>query len=288
MSYSYSEIVNLNTEIKGQGYPILCLHGHPGSGSSLSVFTNQLSTRFQTIAPDLRGYGKSKFKDNFLMTDHLGDLEALLDKLKVEKCLVLGWSLGGILAMELALKLPQRVSGLILIATAAKPRGSHPPISWQDNLFTGIAGLIACINSNWRWNIEIFGKRSLFRYLIQQHTTTAYHYIASSAVSAYLQTSPAATRALMTAIKSGYNRVPDLELITCPSLILAGEQDRHITSASSLETAQHLNNSQWLCYPNTAHLFPWEIPHQVMSDIEDWLGGEWGVGNREWGIGSGE
>jgi pimeloyl-ACP methyl ester carboxylesterase len=288
MSYSYSEIVNLNTEIKGQGYPILCLHGHPGSGSSLSVFTNKLSTRFQTIAPDLRGYGKSKFKDNFLMTDHLDDLEALLDKLKVEKCLVLGWSLGGILAMELALRLPQRVSGLILIATAAKPRGSHPPISWQDNLFTGIAGLIACINSNWRWNIEIFGKRSLFRYLIQQHTTTAYNYIASSAVSAYLQTSPVATRALMTAIKSGYNRVPDLELITCPTLVLAGEQDRHITAASSLETAQHLKNSQWLCYPNTAHLFPWEIPHQVMSDIDDWLIGEWEVGNGEWGVGSGE
>ncbi len=276
MSYSYREIVNLNTEIKGQGYPILCLHGHPGSGSSLSVFTNQLSTGFQTIAPDLRGYGKSKFKDNFLMTDHLADLEALLDKLKVEKCLVLGWSLGGILAMELALRLPHRVSGLILIATAAKPRGSHPPISWQDNLFTGIAGLIACINSNWRWNIEIFGKRSLFRYLIQQHTTTAYRYIASSAVLAYLQTSPVATRALMTAIKSGYNRVPDLELITCPSLVLAGEQDRHITAASSLETAQHLKNSQWFCYPNTAHLFPWEIPHQVMSDIDDWLIGEWG------------
>ena len=98
--------------------------------------------------------------------------------------------------MELALRLPQRVTGLILVATAARPRGNHPPISWQDNIYTGIAGLLNYIKPSWQWNIETFGKRSLFRYLIQQHTPTAYNYIAREAVPAYLQTSPAATSAL--------------------------------------------------------------------------------------------
>ena len=51
--------MELNTEIKGQGQPILCLHGHPGSAASMSVFTNYLSQQYQTITPDLRGYGKS-------------------------------------------------------------------------------------------------------------------------------------------------------------------------------------------------------------------------------------
>jgi pimeloyl-ACP methyl ester carboxylesterase len=266
-----NKAVNLNVEVQGEGFPILCLHGHPGSGSSLSVFSDRLSKRFQTIAPDLRGYGKSRFQGDFDMRDHLTDLEALIDRLGIEKCLVLGWSLGGILAMELALMLPQRVTGLILIATAARPRGNHPPISLPDNLYTGIAALLNWVKPGWRWNIETFGKRSLFRYLIQQHTPTAYRYIASSAVPAYLQTSPAATRALFGAIQSGYNRVTDLEQIFCPSLVLAGTEDRHITVNSSLETAQHLINSQWLCYPNTAHLFPWEIPDQVLSDIDSWL-----------------
>lgn len=266
-----SQALTLNVHVKGEGFPILCLHGHPGSGSSLSVFTKHLSKQFQTLAPDLRGYGNSRTQQNFNMTDHLIDLEALLDRFGVNRCLILGWSLGGILAMELALRLPQRVSGLILIATAARPRGSHPPISWEDNLYTGIASILNRLQPGWQWNIETFGKRSLYRYLIQQHTPAAYQYLALEAMSAYLQTSSVATRAMNTALRTGYNRLADLGKIECPCLVLAGANDRHITAESSRETAQHLKDCQWRCYPNTAHLFPWEIPNQVLNDIDQWI-----------------
>jgi proline iminopeptidase len=266
-----SSSVALNVQVQGQGFPILCLHGHPGSSSSLSVFTNHLSQKFQTFAPDLRGYGKSRFHGNFKMSDHLIDLEALLDRFELEKCLILGWSLGGILAMELAMKLPQRITGLILVATSAKPRGNHPPVTWQDNLYTGIASLLSYIQPDWQWNIETFGKRSLLRYLIQQHTPTAYRYIATEAVPAYLQTSGAATRALYTAMSSMYDRLIDLQKIQCPSLVLSGAQDYHITSESSRETSQYLRDCQFHCYPNTAHLFPWEIPDVVLKDIDKWF-----------------
>ncbi len=264
--------MNLNVKIEGLGFPLLCLHGHPGNSQCLSVFTNKLSQRLKTFAPDLRGYGKSRVSENFEMSDHLTDLEALLDFYQIDRCLLLGWSLGGILAIELALRNPNRFSGLILVATAARPRSSHPKTTWQDLLFTGIAATINYFNPGGKWNIETFGKRSLFRYLIQQHSPVAYQYIGSCLLSAYFQTSNAAKKALSNSLKMGYDRTEDLsKLAHIPCLVLAGDEDRHITAQSSLETARQLKNSDWHCYDNTAHLFPWEISDRVLEDINSWL-----------------
>ncbi len=263
--------VPLQVQIAGQGYPILCLHGHPGSAATLSVFTTHLSRRFCTLAPDLRGYGNSRTQRDFVLSDHLLDLEALLDQYQISRCLILGWSLGGIMALELALRWPERISGLILIATAANPRSDHPPITWQDNVYTGLASLLNWFAPGWQWNRETLGPRSLYRHLLQQHHETAYGYLAREALPAYLQTSAPAHRAPTQALKSRYNRLQDLATIQCPCLVLAGACDRHITAAASWETAQYLRRSEWICYPNTAHLFPWEIPQQVLKDIDRWL-----------------
>ena len=263
--------MRLNVHVQGEGFPILCLHGHPGTGRSMGVFTEHLSQKFLTLAPDLRGYGASRTKLDFELTEHLQDLEDLLDQHQVSRCLVLGWSLGGILAMELALRLPKRVRGLILVATAARPCSRHPPVSWQDNLFTGIGSILNRLKPGWRWNIEVFCKRSLYRHLLQQHTLTAYRRLANEGMPAYLQTSKAADRALSKAIKKGYNRLEDLEKINIPCLMLCGQADCHITAQSSLETAHHLPNCQTQCYSNVAHLFPWEISEQIIKDLDYWL-----------------
>jgi proline iminopeptidase len=237
----------------------------------MSVFTDRLSRRFQTLAPDLRGYGKSSFRGDFQLQDHLDDLFFLLDRHEIRDCLVLGWSLGGIIALELVLRQPERFTGLISIASAARPFGDHPRITALDLAFTGIAGILNGIKPAWRWNIDTFARRSLFRYLFSTHTDTAYRYLARDGVPAYLQTSRSSDRALQTAIRQGYNRLSDLDKISIPCLFMAGENDRHINSAASLETAKRLSGCEWKCYKNTAHLFPWEIPDRVTDDIDIWL-----------------
>ena len=257
------------------GFPVLCIHGHPGSGAAMSVFTDSLTAAgFNTYAPDLRGYGKSKTQYPFEMMRHLDDLDELIAAHEIEQCLVLGWSLGGILTMELALRRPEVVKGMILIGTAARPRGSHPPISLWDNVITGVAGALnfalPSADPIGRW-VRSLGKQSLFRYLIQQHTPVAYSYLAKQGAPALVQMSRHADAALTRAIRAGYNRLPDVRTLKIPALMLCGECDRHITAESSLETARALPNCQTRCYPNTAHLFPWEIPEVVNADIRSWL-----------------
>ncbi|HIK21886.1 MAG TPA: alpha/beta hydrolase [Synechococcus sp. M44_DOE_062] len=250
--------------------PILMLHGHPGNADCMAVFADAVAGMHPCVAPDLRGYGRSQVADPFEMEDHLEDLERLLDCLGWQECLVLGWSLGGILALELALRLPERVKGLVLVASAACPRSNHPPIDFWDQINTGIASLLNWVWPGWEWNIETFGRRSLYRYLMQQQTPTAYR-LAHMALPAYLHTSPQARQALRAALQRGYNREGELHRICIPVLLMAAEQDCHITVSSSLATARALPHCTCIVYPNVAHLFPWEIPDQVGQDLRRWL-----------------
>lgn len=263
--------MKLNCDIRGSGFPILCLHGHPGSGRSMGVFVEALSSQYLTLAPDLRGYGKSPTPKDFRLEQHLDDLIELLDAQGISSCIILGWSLGGILAMELALRQPDRVAGLILIATAARPVGNHPPTNWLDLANTGIASLLNLALPGSPWIINTFGKNSLYRYLLRRHTQHAYYRLAREGFGAYLKTSAQANRALNRALAQRYNRLDALAHLQCPALVLCGEKDCHITAAASLETARYLPWGEGRCYPDTAHLLPWEIPELILEDIKAWL-----------------
>ena len=237
----------------------------------MSVFTNALSQTLWTIAPDLRGYGHSPAQKPFTMEQHLQDLEMLLDRLAVEHCLILGWSLGGILALELALRMPERVTGLVLVAISAHPVGNVPAPTAFELVNTLIATSLNGLYPSWQWNRDTFGRRSVLKYLISNHTEETYGFLTDSGIRAVLKTSPYAHQALTAALRQGYDRRRDLFAIQQPCLLLSGANDRHILSQSTQETAQLLPHSKFICYPNVSHLFPWEISERVNRDIQDWM-----------------
>jgi pimeloyl-ACP methyl ester carboxylesterase len=272
-----------------QNTTVLCLHGHPGSGKAMTLFAEYFKTKgIKPATPDLRGYGKSKNRHPFAMQVHIDDLSSLLNNSHGQYVL-LGWSLGGILAIELAAMQALRsqaapnpnpephrephseIVGMILIATAARPLGSLTSVPWWEYANTGLAVLHKLVFPNWHGATEQIGRRSLLKYLIQQHTPFAYDRIAHEGASAFLQTSRHAKRALSQALRQGYDRTNELEKIDIPCLMLAGECDRHITAIASLETASRLPNCEYICYPETAHLLPWEIPDRILTDIERWI-----------------
>lgn len=102
----------------GEGPPLLLLHGGAGNGDHWANQVPALAARFTVIVVDARGHGRST-RDARPITYALmaDDLLALMDRLKLEKAALLGWSDGGAVGLDLALRHPERVSKLIAYGT---------------------------------------------------------------------------------------------------------------------------------------------------------------------------
>ncbi len=106
----------LNVEQWGEGRPLLCLHGFTGSAATWAPFAGRWAG-WRIVAPDLIGHGASDAPADparYRMERAVADLTALLDALAVARAAVLGYSLGGRVALHLALLAPERVEALIL------------------------------------------------------------------------------------------------------------------------------------------------------------------------------
>ena len=106
--------------------PVVLLHGiATTSGLMWFATMSQLGETFRVLAPDVRGHGRSAFEGRFRLADAADDVAGMLDALNIEQAVVFGYSLGGTIAQLVAHRHPDRVSGLVLAATAARlgPRG---------------------------------------------------------------------------------------------------------------------------------------------------------------------
>ena len=107
--------IKIYCEIYGTGKPVLLLHGNGGTINSLKNIIPYFSKRFKVIAPDSRAHGKSiDTNDSISFEQMADDYEVLLQQLKMDSVSVIGWSDGGITAIELALRHPKRIANIVV------------------------------------------------------------------------------------------------------------------------------------------------------------------------------
>ncbi|MGY8977068.1 MAG: alpha/beta fold hydrolase [Cytophagales bacterium] len=120
----------------GSGPPLIILHGVFGSSDNWKTLANHLMITFEVYLVDQRNHGLSPHSDDLnyqVMTD---DLKELLHNAQIEKCCLLGHSMGGKTAMNFAVQYPEKIMKLIIIDIAPK---RYPP--HHQNILQGVDSL---------------------------------------------------------------------------------------------------------------------------------------------------
>lgn len=132
------EIVDVNgiklyVETHGAGRPLILLHGGLGSSEMFGPILPALADQHRVILVDLQGHGRTadidRPLDNALMAD---DIAALIQHLELDRPDVLGYSLGGGVALQLAAKHPESIRRLITVSTFAHSDAVYPEIREQQ------------------------------------------------------------------------------------------------------------------------------------------------------------
>ncbi|MCZ6828711.1 MAG: alpha/beta fold hydrolase [Gammaproteobacteria bacterium] len=128
--------MQLNALERGEGPPIILLHGLFGSAANLGIVARGLAPHFTTWSLDVRNHGHSPHADSMSYPEMAADVLELMDAHDIISCPVLGHSMGGKIAMQLALDHPDRVSKLVVADVAPV---TYPP--HHHNILKGLAAV---------------------------------------------------------------------------------------------------------------------------------------------------
>jgi 2-succinyl-6-hydroxy-2,4-cyclohexadiene-1-carboxylate synthase len=229
----------------GNGHPLLLVHGYTGSKLDFHDQLEWFADLRRVIAYDQRGHGESSNHQPYNFDVLVQDLMGVLDTLEIERCDLLGHSLGGMVAMRAVLAAPQRFSSLILMDTAAESLPAMPDhvrerldaqVSEQ-----GCAALLprmreAQPSAAQQRGIDFLGEEEHWRRIevkLEQMDPLAF-----SQLGPLLREQPPLL-----------DRVSGIE---CPTTVIVGEHDTAFVEPSAV-LAQRLPRARLVTIPDAAH-----------------------------------
>ncbi len=114
-SLPIADALPLRCQIRGSGAPLVLLHGLLGSSSNLGNLARHLVGSYQILSPDLRNHGRSPHSQAMSYPLMIADIIKLLDTHGIEQCALIGHSMGGKVAMGVAMVQPDRVQALVVV-----------------------------------------------------------------------------------------------------------------------------------------------------------------------------
>ena len=219
----------------GREPPVLMLHS---IGTCLHVFDPQaaaLARHHRVIRMDLRGHGLTGVTPGpYSMSLHARDAAALLDALGVAKAHVVGLSIGGRIALQLAAEMPERVASLCLLDTAAE---FPPPEAWQQRIEAvmekGSGTLAEVVMPRWVCDPSLASSQGLRRMLLN---TDRHGYAGSAAALRDARAGEIAGR------------------IACPTTVVVGDRDIATPPGMAEALRDMIPGAELVVIPEAAHI----------------------------------
>lgn len=245
--------VSLHWEASGAGSPVLLIMGSVYSSAMWYPTLPALEARHHVVRFDNRGTGRSTWTPTTSIAQMAGDALAVLDAAGLENAHVYGISLGGVIAMELALLAPERVRSLVLgctcVLTPDKPRA---PLELNDALRTA--------------SREELVAATLYGDICPPEAKAEHQRTLLEDVAV-----PEALVAQQDALRA-YNRdLADVATLTMPALVLHGTDDPIVPVDWGRELAATLPDSRLSLYEGCGHLYAVEMGDQPNDEVLSFL-----------------
>jgi 3-oxoadipate enol-lactonase len=252
------DAVELAYDEAGSGPAVVLIHGHPFNRSMWAPQLAPLAGPYRVIAPDLRGYGASPITPGTVpMSQLAADVAWLLDRRGVSRAAVVGLSMGGLVAMELAGADPARWWALGLVATTAEP---VTEAERADRLARAAQA-----------------EREGIRPLAQDMATRLFGPDVDPAISGQvmammLATDPHGAAAALRGRAERPDYRPLLRELDLPALVLTGDQDGYSTAEITDRLTRGLRRPHRVTVPGVGHLPNLEAPARFNTELMAFLG----------------